>query len=85
MFALIFFIGIRRRWFTKRVQEVTRSSSGLSQDKSRVAVRDEPIGDTPMKEHLQPLNMAELYAVDRPRLLPSSEVHQLHGDEVRRD
>lgn len=78
-------MGIRRGWFTKGVQEVTRFNSGLSQDKSRVAVRDESFEDTPMKEHSQPPNMAELYAVDRPRLLPSSEVHQLHGDEVRRD
>jgi len=82
--AFICWLGIRRHWFAKRERKTASTNSGLSQDDSFVTVREELSSDTGMKGYTQPSRMTESYTFTPPHLLASTEVHQLHGDGLRR-
>jgi hypothetical protein len=82
--ALICWLGIRRQWFVKRERKTASTNFGLSQDDSSDTVREESSNDTAIKGHSQPSRMTELYTFTPPHLLASTEVHQLHGDGLRR-
>lgn len=82
--ALICWLGIRRRCFAKRERKTASTNSGLSQDGSSVIVREESSNDTGKKGYTQPGQMTESYTFTPPHLLASTEVHQLHGDGLRR-
>jgi hypothetical protein len=81
--ALICWLGLRRHWFAKREQKTVCPNSGSSQDKSSVTVREGSFKHTGIENHGQPVRVAAPYKVTPPHLLASTEVHQLHGDEMR--
>jgi hypothetical protein len=82
--ALICWLGIRRHWSVKRERKTASANFGLSQDDSSVTVREQSSNDTGTKGYSQSSRMTELYTFTPPHLLASTEVHQLHGDGLRR-